>query len=88
MDHCDADLIASVVDRLEDKYCVFGNLAALARLSDSVSQHSAPGYDAAGGVVNCLTSATMGITAGLFKVAEAISDLSHSVSQLKNNSDS
>ena len=32
--------------------------------------------------------ATMGITAGLFKVAEAVRDLASAVSDLKNNSDS
>lgn len=44
---------------------------------------AAPGRDATGGHVECLTEAVMGVTAGLVKIAEAISDLAEAVRQAK-----
>lgn len=44
----------------------------LKRIADAVSADAAPGKDASGGHVNSLTEAVMGLTAGLFRIAEAI----------------
>ena len=41
----------------------------------AISSDAAPGTDAAGGHIACLTEAVMGITAGLYRVAEAIEGL-------------
>ena len=87
MDYMDSDLIVGVLERLEEKYRVFENLAALSGISEAVNGRALPGRDESGGYVSCLTEATMGITAGLFKVAEAVRDLASAVSDLKNNSD-
>lgn len=38
-----------------------------------------PGHDAAGGCVDSLTEAVMGMTAGLCRIAESISDLASAV---------
>ncbi len=37
--------------------------------------HTAPGEDASGGAVGSLTEAVMGVTAGLFKIANALDDI-------------
>jgi len=84
MDELDVDLVVSVFERLEEKYKVFENLAELSRISQAVNGRPAlPGRDESGGYVSCLTEATMGITAGLFKVAEAVRELAHAVSDLE-----
>lgn len=44
---------------------------------------AAPGHDAAGGTVDSLTEAVMGMTAGLVQIAEAISSLADAVHGLK-----
>lgn len=43
------------------------------------------GHDAAGGLVISLTEAVMGVTAGLMKIAAAISDLADAVREHKPN---
>ena len=84
MDELDVDLVVSVFERLEEKYKVFENLAELSRICQAVNGRPAlPGRDESGGYVSCLTEATMGITAGLFKVAEAVRELAHAVSDLE-----
>ena len=52
---------------------------ALDDLRRAITVVSAPGHDAAGGTVACLTEAVMGVTAGLVKIAEAIDGLSLSI---------
>lgn len=51
------------------------------RLADAISPFVgvAGGTDATGGHVECLTESVMGVTAGLVKIAEAISDLADAV---------
>lgn len=52
----------------------------LKHLTDAITPISAlPGNDAAGGTVNSLTEAVMGVTAGLVRIADAISDLAEAV---------
>ena len=40
---------------------------------------AAPGHDENGGTVGCLTEAMMGVTSGLIRIAEAISDLARAI---------
>lgn len=47
-------------------------IRAVDRLTAAVTVDAAEGKDAAGGSVSSLTEAVMGITAGLFEVANAI----------------
>lgn len=49
---------------------------AIEKLSGSITVGGAgEGRDAAGGSISCLTESVMGITAGLFAIAEAINNL-------------
>jgi hypothetical protein len=52
---------------------------ALRGVRDAIMPPAMPGRDAAGGHVECLTEAVMGVTAGLFRIAEAIEDLADAV---------
>jgi|TARA_Y100000310_G_C20613136_1_gene779112 hypothetical protein len=65
---------------------VFG---AVERLSGSIGGTGAPGRDEAGGVVDSLTEAVMGITSGLFQISHAIDGLAESIekSQKESNDD-
>lgn len=47
-------------------------ISALRNIGLSITPNGFPGHDAAGGTVASLTEAVMGITAGLYAVAEAI----------------
>lgn len=49
------------------------------RVANAISADAAPGRDAAGGTVQSLTEATMGVTAGLFAIAAAIGDLAEAI---------
>ena len=51
----------------------------ISRVASAIAANAAPGTDAAGGHVDSLTEAVMGITAGLVQVAEAIGDLAAAV---------
>lgn len=46
----------------------------VAKVATAISADVAPGHDAGGGHVSCLTEAVMGMTAGLFAIAEAINN--------------
>lgn len=64
---------ANVVDVLHD-------LAGAARkIGNAITPTVAGGNDATGGHVESLTEAVMGITSGLVRVAESISDLADAV---------
>jgi len=68
---------ANVVD-------VLSNLAQAAyRVSTAISDEAIPGTDATGGKVGCLVEATMGVTAGLAQIADAISDLAQAVRETR-----
>lgn len=64
--YCTANLV-DTTDRMAN------GLAALANAI--TNSNVGPGLDANGGTVDSLTEAVMGVTAGLFRIAEAISDL-------------
>lgn len=49
------------------------------RVADSITPKIAPGTDEAGGHVESLTEAVMGVTSGLFRIAEAIESLAEAV---------
>ena len=54
--------------------------AGLGKLANAITPISAmAGNDAAGGRVESLTEAVMGVTAGLTRIAEAISDLAEAM---------
>lgn len=55
----------------------------LQRIANAISADAAPGNDAAGGTVNSLTEAVMGVTAGLFRIAEAIDGLASALEDRK-----
>lgn len=64
---------ANVVD-------VIGRLAhETHRVATAILANAAPGHDAAGGRVESLTEAVMGITAGLVAIAAAINHLAEAV---------
>lgn len=46
---------------------------------------TAPGHDATGGTIDSLTEAVMGVTAGLCKIADSISDLAQAVREGQSN---
>ena len=46
--------------------------SAVVKVANAVASPVPPGIDAAGGTVDCLTEAVMGVTAGLFEIAHAI----------------
>lgn len=58
-------------------YAAANNLSAIANAI--VPRNTFPGTDAAGGTVTSLTEAVMGMTAGLHRIAESISDLAEAV---------
>lgn len=49
------------------------------RVADSITPKIAPGTDETGGHVESLTEAVMGVTSGLFRIAEAIESLAEAV---------
>ena len=60
---------ANVVDVIDNlTYAVRG-------VGHAITACASPGNDESGGVITSLTEAVMGITSGLFKVAESISEL-------------
>ncbi len=68
---------ANVVD-------VLANLAWSAnRIAIAITPNGTAGNDEAGGHVESLTEAVMGITAGLHKIAEAIESLAAAVRETK-----
>lgn len=66
---------ANVVDVLA------GLASAARRIANAITLPDIPGKDADDNGVGCLTEAIMGITSGLIRVAESISDLAESVKQ-------
>ena len=50
------------------------------------TQNTLPGTDAAGGSVDSLTEAVMGVTAGLLAIATAIDGVSEALYDMKQNS--
>ncbi len=52
---------------------------AVVAVANSITAPALPGIDAAGGEVTSLTESVMGITAGLFRVADAIDGLADAV---------
>lgn len=52
---------------------------AVSKAARAVCDDSGPGTDAAGGSVNCVTSAIMGITAGLFAVSYSLKDIADAI---------
>ena len=64
---------ANVVD-------VINRLAsAVFRVGSAITAPAAPGHDAEGGTVASLTEAVMGVTAGLVRIANSISELAEAV---------
>lgn len=56
---------------------------SIGKLANAVTPTGAmPGEDAAGGKVGSLTEATMGITGGLMRIAEAIEELAAAVREI------
>lgn len=49
----------------------------------AITASASPGEDATGGHVGSLTEAVMGTTAGLVRIADAISDLAGAIRELK-----
>ena len=49
------------------------------RISNAIGGKGSPGQDATGGTVDSLTEAVMGTTAGLVRIADAISDLAEAI---------
>lgn len=45
---------------------------AIRTIATAITDNAAPGHDAAGGTVLCLTEAVMGVTAGLFAIAGSL----------------
>lgn len=68
---------ANVVDMLHR------SAMALERLSRAIMPHASAGKDAAGGRVESLIEAAMGMTAGLCKIAEAITDVADAMREAK-----
>ena len=73
---CDSNLenanLVDVVERLA---------RTTARVAEAITAPAAPGHDATGGHVECLTEAVMGVTKGLEHIAEAIEGLSAAVAE-------
>ena len=65
--------VANVVDVIHDL------AVAARRISTAITAPASPGTDATGGSVDSLTEAVMGITAGLVRIADAISGLADAV---------
>lgn len=70
---------ANVVDVIN------GVAQGLFSLRRSITAQASPGTDETGGHVECLTEAVMGITSGLFKIADAIRELADAVRETKSN---
>jgi hypothetical protein len=70
-----SDSVEQAVDRLADQIGCIGEAITVRVAAD--------GTDEAGGNVGCLTEAVMGITAGLVKIANAISDLAEAVRETR-----
>mgnify|MGYP003440306591 CR=1 FL=1 len=93
----DEKIVTPLSNRLQDiQYAINGDesdsvvesIAALAKSAASIAnaiadQSAWPGEDETGGKVRCLTEAVMGVTAGLCRVAESISDLAEAVRTAK-----
>lgn len=73
----DPDLKEKDLVNVADGLVHIGN--SVVRLADAVTTNVAPGKDATGLLVGCVTESIMGVTAGLVKVAEAIRDLASAV---------
>ena len=59
---------------------------SLHQIANAITPFDAtPGTDETGGVVGSLTEAAMGITSGLFKIAEAIEHLAEATQRSHNN---
>jgi hypothetical protein len=52
-------------------------------IANAISADAAPGHDATGGTVNSLTEAMMGVTAGLVRIAEALSEVAEAIREGK-----
>lgn len=52
---------------------------AMVKIAYAISSDAAPGQDAAGGIVDCLTASMMGVTAGLCQIADSIENLAEAV---------
>lgn len=59
----------------------------LAAIAQAITAPVTPGHDATGGNVGCLTEAIMGVTAGLCRIADAITELANAVSSSKESGD-
>ena len=59
--------------------------AAAARIGSAITAEATPGPDAAGGCIASLTEAVMGITAGLFRVAEALDGIAEAIRDGQDN---
>ncbi len=53
-------------------------------IAKAITADASPGKDCLGGTVSSLTEAVMGITAGLCKVAHALSDIAEAIRETKN----
>lgn len=62
--------VVDVLDRLA---------SSTRRISLAICDDACPGTDATGGKVGCMVEATMGVTAGLVRIADAIADLAEAV---------
>ncbi len=70
---------ANVVDALD------GVQRSLRRVADAIAPVAAPGKDTAGGHVECLTEACMGMTAGLCRIADSLADIAEAIREHGNN---
>lgn len=62
---------------------VDGMAKSMKRIADAITPNICGGKDETGGHVESLTEAVMGVTAGLCKIAEAISELASAVREHK-----
>ena len=53
---------------------------ALRRIADAITVNVGPGHDEAGGHIECLTEAVMGVTAGLCRIASALEAIAAAIS--------
>jgi hypothetical protein len=51
----------------------------LRQVAHAISNDAAPGTDATGGHVACLTEAIMGVTAALMRIAEAMNEVAEAI---------
>lgn len=65
----DRQLIEALADLAHAGKCIANSIAPVA----------APGTDATGGSVSCLTEAVMGVTAGLIAIAEAMNNVAEAI---------